>query len=313
MKYADQAMYAAKQQGRGRFCYFTPAMQQKANEKMTLIRDLRGALTRNELHVYYQPILDLTNQHIAKAEALLRWKHPQRGIISPANFIPLAEESGLIQEIGEWVFDQVLAHIQQWHKQFGYTIQVSVNKSPVQFKQVNKHLWSEKLTRLGLPGNCINVEITEGLLLKDTLDIKDCLLEFRNNGIEVSIDDFGTGFSSLSYLKAFDIDYLKIDRSFISNLTNNTTDHALVEAIIVMAHKLDIKTIAEGVETQEQQDLLIELGCDYVQGYFYSLPILAEEFEKLVNQQREGHCIGKFDLTAKKNPDLSGLKIAPHS
>jgi EAL domain-containing protein (putative c-di-GMP-specific phosphodiesterase class I) len=115
------------------------------------------------------------------------------------------------------------------------------------------------------------------------------LLEFRNNGIEVSIDDFGTGFSSLSYLKAFDIDYLKIDRSFISNLTNNTTDHALVEAIIVMAHKLDIKTIAEGVETQEQQDLLIELGCDYVQGYFYSHPIPAEEFEKLINQQREGY------------------------
>lgn len=289
MKHADQAMYAAKQQGRGRFCYFTPAMQQKANEKMTLIGDLRGALTRNELHVYYQPILDLTNQHIAKAEALLRWKHPQLGMISPATFIPLAEESGLIQEIGEWVFDKVLAHIQQWHKQFGYTIQVSVNKSPVQFKQVNKQLWSEKLTRLGLPGNCINVEITEGLLLKDTLDVKDCLLEFRNNGIEVSIDDFGTGFSSLSYLKAFDIDYLKIDRSFISNLTNNTTDHALVEAIIAMAHKLDIKTIAEGVETQEQQDLLIELGCDYVQGYFYSLPISAKEFEKLINQQRKGH------------------------
>ena len=288
MKYADQAMYAAKQQGRGRFCYFTPAMQQKANDKMTIIHDLRYMLIRNELHVYYQPILDLTSQRIVKAEALLRWEHPQRGLISPATFIPLAEESGLIQEIGEWMFDQVIAHIHQWHKKYGDTVQISVNKSPAQFKQHDKQLWSEKLMRLGLPGNCINVEITEGLLLKDTPDVKNRLLEFRNYGIEVSIDDFGTGFSSLSYLKAFDIDYLKIDHSFISNLTNNTTDHALVEAIIFMAHKLGIKTIAEGVETQEQQDLLIEFGCDYVQGYFYSPPIPAEEFERLIHQQRNG-------------------------
>lgn len=313
MKYADQAMYAAKHQGRGRFCYFTPAMQQNANEKMILIRDLRCALVRNELHVYYQPILDLTHQRIVKAEALLRWKHPQLGMINPAIFIPLAEESGLILEIGEWVFDQVIAHIQQWRQQYGDTIQISVNKSPVQFKQHTKLVWFEKLMQLGLPGNCINVEITEGLLLKDTPDVKNCLLEFRNSGIEVSIDDFGTGFSSLSYLKAFDIDYLKIDRSFTSNLTTNSTDNALVEAIILLAHKLDIKTIAEGVETQKQQDLLIEFGCDYAQGYLYSAPMPAEEFERLCNQQREGHCIGKFDLTAKKNPDLSGSEIAPHS
>ncbi|WP_172592308.1 sensor domain-containing protein [Nitrosomonas supralitoralis] len=283
MKHADQAMYVAKQQGRGRYCYFTAAMQQKVNEKMTLMRDLREALTRNELHVYYQPILKLTDHRIVKAEALLRWKHPQRGMINPASFIPLAEESGLIHEIGDWVFDQVIVHIQKWHEQFGHIIQVSVNKSPAQFKHANKQLWSEKLTRLKLPGNCINVEITEGLLLKDTAEIKDCLLEFHNNGIDVSIDDFGTGFSSLSYLKAFDIDYLKIDRSFISNLTKNTTDPALVEAIILMAQKLNIKTIAEGVETREQQDLLIELGCDYAQGHFYSLPLPENEFEKLIN------------------------------
>lgn len=286
MKHADQAMYAAKQQGRSRFCYFTPAMQQKVNEKMMLIHDLRYALLREELRIHYQPILDLTCRRIVKAEALLRWNHPQRGMISPAVFIPLAEESGLIQEMGDWVFDQVITQIQQWHKKYSVIIQVSVNKSPIQFKQRNQQRWSDKLVRLGLPGNCINVEITEGLLLKDALDVKERLLEFRNSGIEVSIDDFGTGFSSLSYLKAFDIDYLKIDRSFTANLTSNMTDNALVEAIILMAHKLDIKTIAEGVETQEQQDLLIELGCDYVQGYFYSSPVPVEEFEKLINQQQ---------------------------
>jgi len=285
MKHADQAMYAAKQEGRDRFCYFTPSMQHTANEKMTLTNDLRKALMRNEMQVYYQPILDLSNRRIIKAEALLRWEHPQRGMINPDDFISLAEESGLILEIGEWVFDQSIAHIQHWLKQFGYIIQVSVNKSPIQFQQINKRAWHEVLTRFNLPGNCINVEITEGLLLRSSPMARNFLLEFRNKGIEVSIDDFGTGFSSLSYLKEFNIDYIKIDRSFISNLIHNTTDRALVEAMIVMAHKLDIKTIAEGVETNEQQDLLIEFGCDYVQGFLYSPPVPATEFEDLILQQ----------------------------
>lgn len=286
MKHADQAMYKAKLDGRNRFCYFTLSMQQEANEKMALTRDLRQALQRNELQVYYQPILELTSGRIIKAEALLRWNHPQRGMISPSIFIILAEESGLILEIGEWAFQQSVVLIEQWRKEFGYIIQVSVNVSPVQFKQINARPWSRYLTQLGLPGSSINVEITEGLLLKDTLSVKDRLLEYRNSGIEVSIDDFGTGFSSLSYLKKFDIDYLKIDRSFINQLIDNATDRALVEAIIVMAHKLDIKTIAEGVEKKEQQDLLMYFGCDYVQGFLYSTPIPAEAFRKLIILQQ---------------------------
>lgn len=286
MKHADQAMYKAKMEGRGRFCYFTRSMQYEAFEKMILTHHLRSALVNNELQVYYQPILDLFCKRIIKAEALLRWKHPERGMIEPSIFIPLAEESGLIQEIGEWVFQQVCFDIKQWLNVFGYLIQVSVNVSPIQFKFFSNHSWSASLAKIGLPGNSINVEITEGLLLKDASNVKDRLLEYRNAGIEVSIDDFGTGFSSLSYLKKFDIDYLKIDRSFISNLINNETDRALVEAIIVMAHKLDINTIAEGVETMEQQDLLIQFGCDYAQGFYYSEAISMKEFEKLlVNQQ----------------------------
>lgn len=286
MKHADQAMYKAKLEGRGRFCYFTRSMQYEAFEKMILTHHLRSAMANNELQVYYQPILDLLCKRIIKAEALLRWKHPERGMIEPSIFIPLAEESGLIQEIGEWVFKQVCSDIKQWRKVFGYIIQVSVNVSPIQFKHFSNHSWSASLAQLELPGNSINVEITEGLLLKDASNVKDRLLEYRNAGIEVSIDDFGTGFSSLSYLKKFDIDYLKIDRSFISNLISNETDRALVEAIIVMAHKLDINTIAEGVETMEQQDLLIQFGCDYAQGFYYSEAISVEEFEKLlVNQQ----------------------------
>ncbi len=287
MKHVDQAMYAAKSAGRNCFNYFTSSMQQEAFEKMLLTHDLRQAMARNELQVYYQPILESTHKRIIKAEALLRWNHPLRGMISPDTFIPLAEESGLIIEIGEFVFKQAITNIKQWHSQFGYIIQVSINMSPTQFNLLKKNQWSDSLTQLGLPGNCINVEITEGLLLKNTPIVKNRLLEFLNSGIEVSIDDFGTGFSSLSYLKKFDIDYLKIDRSFINHLTDNGTDRALVEAIIVMAHKLDIKTIAEGVETKEQQDLLIDFGCDYEQGFLYSPAISVEEFAKLLHKQRD--------------------------
>jgi diguanylate cyclase (GGDEF)-like protein/PAS domain S-box-containing protein len=285
LKHADQAMYVAKAEGRNRFSYFTESMQQEAREKLALTTDLRLALARNELHVYYQPILELGSGRITKAEALLRWKHPTRGMVSPVAFIPLAEESGLIHEIGEWVFQQAIASVAHWHKQCGCFIQVSVNKSPVQFEQSDSRPWAIQINELGLPKNGIAVEITEGLLLKESSKAKQQLLEFRNSGIEVSIDDFGTGFSSLSYLKQFDIDYLKIDRSFVMDLELDKDDKALVEAIIVMAHKLGIKTIAEGVETVGQRDLLKSFGCDYVQGFLYSPAVPTAEFEKMISRQ----------------------------
>jgi len=284
IKHADQAMYAAKAEGRARFRYFIPSMQQEAREKLTLTNDLRQALARNELEVYYQPIVDTVSGSIIKAEALLRWHHPARGLVSPAIFIPLAEESGLILEIGDWVFQQAIAAIARWREQFGRIIQVSVNMSPLQFEQSAKRLWLDRMASAGLPGNSITVEITEGLLIKDSATVKQRLLELRNSGIEVSIDDFGTGFSALSYLKQFDIDYLKIDRAFVSHLVENESDKALTEAIIVMAHKLGIKAVAEGVETQEQLRLLIGFGCDYVQGYLYSFPLPLEEFEKFIEE-----------------------------
>lgn len=286
MKHVDQAMYAAKLNGRNRFNYFTRSMQLEANEKMALAHDLRKSITNNELKVFYQPILSLTGDRINKAEALLRWEHPQRGMINPDTFIPLAEESGLIKRIGELVFKQSIANIKKWRSQLGYIIQVSVNVSPVQLYSLKENQWSDSLAQLGLPKNSINVEITEGLLLKDAPVIKERLLEFHSNGIEVSIDDFGTGFSSLAYIKKFDINYIKINKSFISHLAVNEVDRALVEAIIVMAHKLNIETIAEGVETKEQHDLLVDFGCDYKQGFLYSPAISSEDFIKLVNQQR---------------------------
>ena len=282
LKHVDQAMYAAKTEGGNRFSYFTRSMQQEAKEKQELTNDLRLALARDELHVYYQPILDLKNGSITKAEALLRWKHPTHGLVSPAIFIPLAEDSGLIHEIGNWVFEQAIACAVDWQKRLGCPIQISVNKSPIQFEHPEKQVWLQKMKELGVPGNRINVEITEGLLFKQSAKVKEQLLDFRNSGIAVSIDDFGTGFSSLSYLKQFDIDYLKIDRSFIKDLGRDTDDNVLTEAIIVMAHKLGIRTIAEGVETEVQRDILKSCGCDFVQGFLYSPAVPAAEFEKMI-------------------------------
>jgi len=283
MKHADQAMYAAKEE-RNRFSFFTPALQKMAIEKMVLMHDLRQAVKNQELLVYYQPIINLSNGTIAKTEALLRWNHPRMGMVSPVSFIPLAEHSGLIIEVAEYVLNQSIDLIKQWFEKTGETLQVSINMSPVQFKQRGRTIFEEILSNSGLPGHCINIEITEGLLLKDSSVVKERLMEFRNQGMEVSIDDFGTGFSSLSYLKKFDIDYLKIDQSFIKQLTENDTDRALVEAIIVMAHKLDIKTIAEGVETKEQEELLVRFDCDYVQGYHYSAPVTIKEFLQFISQ-----------------------------
>jgi diguanylate cyclase (GGDEF)-like protein len=289
LKQADQAMYMAKSQGRNQFTYFTASMQEAAVEKLSLSNDLRLALERRQLTVHFQPIVELSTGRVTKAEALLRWKHPVRGMVNPSVFIPIAEESGLINEIGDWVFEESISATKRWLEQFGELIQISVNKSPVQFERCEGTGWPETLARSGLPGNSITVEITEGLLLRDHSGIKRRLIEYCNSGMEVSIDDFGTGFSALSYLKRFDIDYLKIDRSFIKELQFDENDKALTEAIIVMAHKLGIKTIAEGVETEGQLTLLRSFGCDYVQGYIYSRALPSRDFELVLRRINTGH------------------------
>jgi diguanylate cyclase (GGDEF)-like protein/PAS domain S-box-containing protein len=288
LKHSDQAMYVAKAEGRNRFSYFTHSMQEEAREKLVLTDDLRRALVGHQLEVYFQPIIDLKSGEIVKAEALLRWHHPERGMVDPMTFIPLAEDSGLIHEIGNWTFGQAVSCIKRWQALYGCTIQVSVNKSPKQLEKSVEPSWSDQLAKLDLAGNSIIVEITEGSLLRKSKRIKQRLIEFRNVGIEVSIDDFGTGFSALSYLHQFDIDYLKIDRSFIADLAENAANTTLIEAIIVMAHKLGIKAIAEGVETQMQRDMLIQFGCDYAQGYLYARALPADEFEQLIDGSQKG-------------------------
>lgn len=283
LKNVDQAMYVAKNAGRNRFSYFTPSMQEEAQNRLRLTNDMRSALAGEQFHVYYQPIVELASGKIFKAEALLRWQHPVRGMIGPMEFIPLAEESGLIIPIGDWVFKQAVQQVKLWRSKYHKSFQISVNKSPLQMSHDDSDdSWPNYLEQHGIPGRAIAVEITEGLLLNAEPGINKKLLQFRDAGIKVAIDDFGTGYSSLSYLKKFDIDYLKIDQSFIRQLGEDANDLALCEAIIVMAHKLGLKVVAEGVETILQRDLLLESGCDYAQGYLFSKPVPPAEFEKLL-------------------------------
>ena len=290
LKHADQAMYAAKSNGRNRYNYFTKAMQDAAQIRVRLASDLRGALEAGQLHLNYQPVVDLGTGEILKAEALLRWNHPKYGQVSPADFIPIAEETGIIRDIGDWVFREAARQLARWRATYRADLQISVNKSPVQFSADvgrNSHArWFDWLKEFGLPGESIAVEITEGILMDASADVIRQLLEFRDAGIQVSLDDFGTGYSSLSYLKKFDIDFLKIDQSFTRNLAPGSSDMVLCEAIVVMAHKLGMQVIAEGVETRQQEELLRAMGCDYGQGYLISRPLAAEEFEKLLQQER---------------------------
>ncbi len=280
----DQAMYVAKSEGRNRYHFFTPELQQRALRRRKMIKDLRAAMQQQQFEIYYQPIIDLQSGMLTKAEALLRWHHPESGLVSPSVFIPIAEESGLISEIGSWVFYTATEQVSTWREQFEIDFQVSINTSSLQWIDgaVAMSEWFSHLQQSGISGQSIAVEITESLLMDASDQITNRLLDFHDAGIEIAIDDFGTGYSSLSYLKQYDIDYLKIDQSFVRNLDHDQNDLALCEAIIVMAHKLGIKVVAEGVETDTQDQILKDFACDFAQGYFYSRPVPVRNFELLL-------------------------------
>jgi diguanylate cyclase (GGDEF)-like protein len=287
LRYADQAMYAAKNMGRNCAAFFKRSMQEAAQKRRRLANELRDAITKRQLRLFYQPIVELPSCNIHKAEALLRWQHPVHGLIGPIEFIPVAEHTGMIIDIGEWVFYEAARHATRWRK-LDPDFQISINVSPSQFqKRRNEQLkWTEHIIkgrdmRENTPSE-ISVEITEGLLLDASSAVINQLLALRDAGIQVSLDDFGTGYSSLSYLRKFDIDYLKIDQSFVLDLEENPNNLALCEAIIVMAHRLGLKVIAEGVETTQQRDRLQAAMCDFAQGYLFSRPVPAAQFETLL-------------------------------
>ncbi len=280
---ADQAMYAAKNGGRNRYSFFTHALQERTQSRLRLLNDLRMALKKDQFVMHFQPVVDLATGRINKAESLIRWKHPERGIVSPTEFIPLAEDTGLIVEIGDWAFREASRWASRWaNKQPGF--KVSVNMSPVQFHDKVSGLgsWLDYMRTLNLSGKNIVIEITEGLLLDANPTVNLQLNDFRDAEIEVAIDDFGTGYSSLSYINRFPIDYLKIDQSFVHDLVSGSQHHALSKAIIVMGHELGLRVIAEGIETAGQRDLLLRAGCDFGQGYLFAHPIPPAAFENRV-------------------------------
>ncbi len=278
---ADQAMYAAKNAGRNRWERFSPAMQEAALVRARIARELRGALPGNQLTLVFQPLVDLRTGELHKAEALLRWHHPLQGQISPAVFIPIAEETGQINAIGRWVLEQALQQLVRWRQTLHPDFQISVNISPAQLREgcADSQAWPELLTRLGLPGHSVVLEITEGMLMEASAGTRAQLARLHLAGMQVALDDFGTGYSAMSYLHQFDLDYLKIDRAFVKNLEASSKDLALCKATIVMAHELGLKVVAEGIETAEQQRLLSEAGCDFGQGYLFAQPLPAQDFE----------------------------------
>lgn len=284
LKSADIAMYSAKDGGRNKYRYFTPAMQREAQGRRELLRELREAVENRQFELFFQPIIELSTGRVCKAEALLRWHHPDRGMVPPADFIPLAEDSGLIIPIGDWVFRSATAQAAKWRAAYGADFQVSVNVSPVQFmaEGLDPAEWIACTRHHGVPGAAVLVEITERLLMKADGASKNKLLVFRDAGVQVALDDFGTGYSSLSYLKRFDIDFIKIDQLFVRNIAAGNDDLALCQAIIAMAHRLGLKVVAEGVSTEEQHDLLLQAECDHAQGFLYSPPLPAERFERLL-------------------------------
>lgn len=285
LKHADQAMYAAKHAGRNRYHFYAVEMGEAARYRRLLTKDLSEALQREQLEVLYQPIVHLETGAIRKAEALLRWTHPVRGAVNPSEFVPLAESSGLINDIGNWVFKQTVQQSVHWRKTYDPGFQISVNRSPVQFRDAaagHEDDWQTYLHMQGLAGSGICIEITEGLLLDAESGVLEQLLELSQSGVQVSIDDFGTGYSCLAYLKKFNIDYLKIDKIFVRDLETDPNDLALCEAIITMAHRLGLKVIAEGVETPRQREILAGIGCDYGQGYLFSAPVPPAQFERLL-------------------------------
>jgi diguanylate cyclase (GGDEF)-like protein len=286
LHHADQAMYQAKNQGKNTFRFFTEDINEKAHRQRELQDNLRRALPNDEFTVFFQPIVDGKTGQVVSVEALLRWYSAKLGQVFPDEFIPAAESAGLIPELGCWVLKEAIATGADWNKRFGVELRIAVNASSIQFRnnllfdaikeQIDTHTWNPDL---------LEVEITEGLLLDDSPEVNTYIEAISNCGVRLSVDDFGTGFSALSYLKNYPVNTVKIDRSFIMDLPADKENAVLVQAIIAMAHGLRLEVIAEGVETAEQWEYLRALECDYVQGYYFGKPMPRAEFEDFLIAQ----------------------------
>jgi len=283
MRNADTAMYHAKQMGRNNYQFFTPAMNETAQQRLQLEGDLRHAAERGELVLHFQPQLDLRSGAIVGFEALVRWCHPQRGMVPPSEFIPAAEEAGLIAPIGEWVLRAACAQAVVWLNSGHAQMQVAVNCSAKQFQDDGFVALVDRILReSGMPAQRLELELTESVIIQHSEEVNARFRALKDMGVRISIDDFGTGYSSLSYLKRLSIHQLKIDQSFVRDIGKDPNDAAIVSAIVTIAHSLSLEVVAEGVETAEQLAFLRAVGCDTAQGYLFSRPLPAEDFERLL-------------------------------
>ena len=283
LRKADTAMYYAKAQGRNTYQYYTASMNRDVSRRLLLEQHLHGALKNGEFSLHYQPLVEISGRTVISFEALLRWQNPVLGDISPAEFIPIAEKTGLIIPIGQFVLGEALQHLAYWQDRHGQVFKLAVNLSPRQFgdPQLLQQI-KNAIGLAGVPYDSLEFEITEGVLMSGQSYIGDTLVALSRLGINIAMDDFGTGYSSLNYLRCYPFNILKIDRSFIHDITEDPRDRELVNAAIAMAHGLGLKVIAEGVETEEQFDYLARQGCDFAQGYLFSKPKTAEEIDALL-------------------------------
>jgi predicted signal transduction protein with EAL and GGDEF domain len=283
LKNADLAMYDAKADGRRTYRFFEPGMDARVKARHQLELDLRHAIVTGEFEVWYQPVVNLQNDAVTGCEALLRWRHPERGMIAPGEFIPIAEDAGLINELGEWVLRTACAEAARWPG----TITLAVNVSPVQLKNPNLALKViGALAACGLAANRLEVEITEAVLIRDDDTALAILHQLREVGVRIALDDFGTGYSSLSYLQRFPFDKIKIDRCFVNDVAQPGGSASIVEAVVNIATARHMTTTAEGVETEEQKELLRALGCTHMQGYLFSAARPAAEIRQLLKAGR---------------------------
>ena len=299
LKNSDVAMYHAKENGRSNFQFYTEGLNKSFHERQALSLDLRYALARDEFVLYYQPLFSGVDNQLYGVEALIRWQHPERDMVAPDKFISLAEETGLIIPIGEWVIETACKQINAWQAQ-GYCVpRVAINLSARQF-QDNKLVSniSRILKKTGVESKYIALEITESMLVDNIERVIETLSHLNEMGIHISIDDFGTGYSSLSYLKQFPINTLKIDRSFVRDIVVDKSDYAIVSAIIAMAHSLEMEVVAEGIETEEQLNILLRQKCNYFQGYYFSKPVIASGVERFL--RKKAQCVNKLKVIHSK-------------
>jgi EAL domain-containing protein (putative c-di-GMP-specific phosphodiesterase class I) len=283
---ADAAMYHAKSSGRNNYKFYTADLNARAREILAIESQLRHAVDRHEFVLHYQPQVEMSSGNIIGAEALIRWNHPTLGLLGPLHFIDVAEERGYIVQIGNWVIREACRQIAEWHGKGLPLMTVGVNLSALQFRHQDLvGLLQDALAEYQLPGSCLDVEVTESVIMDDLESTVQTIRAIQAMGIRMSIDDFGTGYSSLAYLKRFKADKLKIDRSFVRDIPGDQDDTAITRAIINMSKNLNMQVVAEGVETVEQWQFLAEEGCHQVQGYLLSKPVSAEAVEPLLRQK----------------------------